>query len=75
MLTDKLTLVTVLLGIVCSGESPQLPSGKAPFQTSQTIRKYDGAAVLDREKLTYRYGSKQLKINPDGTWPLRRFLT
>ena len=67
MLTDKLTLLTVLLGMACAGASPQLPSGKAPFQPRQSIRKYDGDAVLDQEKLTYRYGSKQLKINPDGT--------
>lgn len=48
-----------------------LPSGKAPFkQDRDKGRIYSGDAALDREKLTWNYGSKQLKFNLDGSFQI-----
>ena len=65
----KLIPISLLIsGMAATAAPMMLPEGKAPFKNETGGSVYIGDAELDQKTLTWNYGSKQLKINPDGTF-------
>ena len=69
----RFATLTLAVGILLAGSNllcahQPLPSFKAPLKKAENGKEFTGKMTLDREKLTFNYGSKRILFNSDGTF-------